>query len=488
MCAVLATDGAVLQTNQPAPGGNKFLFIVDTSSAMKKVALPSRQAVFDMIYTGLYDQMKAGDSYGLWTFNQEPFTSIFPMQIWHPQQTMALASHAAKFLRDQPYRNRARLGPLMDKVLTIITGVKDVTVFIISDENTQVQGTPFDNQLKAAYTLNAEESAKATQPLITTLTARGGEIVSASVHIAGNPILLIQPAETIPNQYQEHPLASGKTNRQTVAVTKVQSTNSPASTSAQSRGNQASSKPREPFGGNRKAKAFGTKAGNSAMRSFADSGAKQVPSDTASKSVGNEVALPPTHTNNQRGSGSMKDIVDSNPAIPRDSTAETTSQAVVSSGSRKNNSNVEQRETSAATRPNPKLAPEVGAPAPYPATATSSEAADAIPKNAGDEVMEPSSANGVTVPSKFVAIETTSGILPVAARELAANRNTPIRDSLVLGDGGHPAHDSFKPGTLLLIGGALLLVFLALVLIGWQKARSQQPQESYITRSMNRMR
>lgn len=222
----LTVPGAIRTAATPAvppPDGNRFLFVVDLSSSLKKLALPCRQAVFDMIYTGLYGQMKAGDSYGLWTLNAEPNTGIYPMQHWQPDQTLALASHAAKFLRDQSLGRRARVEALMEKIFLVVTNVQDVVVFFISDESTQITGTPLDADLQTAYAHQAKATRKDPQPLITTLIARAGEIVSASVQRAGEPVLLL--ATALP------PASSGQTAN---PATEIRATGSNVLTAATS--------------------------------------------------------------------------------------------------------------------------------------------------------------------------------------------------------------------------------------------------------------
>ncbi|MBN2506419.1 MAG: hypothetical protein JXQ71_06975 [Verrucomicrobia bacterium] len=186
----------------PAQEGNRFLFVIETSSAARTLARPGRQAVFDMISTGFYRQMKSGDTYGLWTFSDQPHTGIYPMRQWRPAQAMELASHAAKFLGGRRYRGQAQVAPLMQKVTSVIAAVKEVTVLIVSDSVTQISGTPFDVELQLAYAYWAAQQRKAQQPWITALIAQQGNIVSASVHVAGSPILLLPPPEKKPDPPQ----------------------------------------------------------------------------------------------------------------------------------------------------------------------------------------------------------------------------------------------------------------------------------------------
>src|SRR3954469_19296211 len=53
---------------QKAPAGNRFLFVVETSNAMLPFEHAGRQAVFDLIYSGIGGQIKGGDTIGIWNF------------------------------------------------------------------------------------------------------------------------------------------------------------------------------------------------------------------------------------------------------------------------------------------------------------------------------------------------------------------------------------------------------------------------------------
>ena len=80
---------------KPAPDGQRFLFVVDISSGTRSLDAANRQALFDLIFTGLEGQMRTGDSFGLWLFNDELHAGQFPMQVWVETNTLASASLAA---------------------------------------------------------------------------------------------------------------------------------------------------------------------------------------------------------------------------------------------------------------------------------------------------------------------------------------------------------------------------------------------------------
>ena len=180
---------------RPAPDGQRFLFAVDISSAMRGTEAANRQALFDLIFTGFDGQMRTGDSFGFWLFNQE-LHQEFPMQVWEESKPIEAASNAAKFLREQKYSGKSRADVLMPRLLKLVKNVRDVTVVILSDGEATIEGTPFDAKISAVYERRKSERNKEQKPFVTVLIARGGMIVTGAVVIAGEYVEL--PARPAP--------------------------------------------------------------------------------------------------------------------------------------------------------------------------------------------------------------------------------------------------------------------------------------------------
>lgn len=193
--AATATTIKRLPTHpRAAPDGQRFLFVVDISSAMRASDAENRQALFDTIFNGIDGQMRTGDTFGLWLFNDELRAGEFPLQVWDEKNSMETASLAAKFLREQKYSGRPKPGAFMPRLLNLMKNVGDVSVLIFSDGGAQIEGTPFDAKIAAVYERRKSERSKAQKPFVTLLVARGGAIVSGAVVIAGESLGLPERA------------------------------------------------------------------------------------------------------------------------------------------------------------------------------------------------------------------------------------------------------------------------------------------------------
>ena len=65
----------------PKQRENRFLFIVDTSSAMRGCSNAVVQDVVELMESEMRGEFRQGDTIGLWTYNDKLHPE-FPMQIW----------------------------------------------------------------------------------------------------------------------------------------------------------------------------------------------------------------------------------------------------------------------------------------------------------------------------------------------------------------------------------------------------------------------
>lgn len=177
--------------------GNRYLFIVDTSSAMRQFKHEGRQLVFDLIFSGCHDQMHDGDTFGIWTFNREVFAGVFPMQVWQPAKGLDLANSAAFFLKEQNYQKSARLSQVFAQVLPLINNVKDVQILIVTSGESELAATNVIRDFWLDWQNKAEAARKAKSPLVIALGARNGKIATWSFAIGDEPIGLPKPPAPI---------------------------------------------------------------------------------------------------------------------------------------------------------------------------------------------------------------------------------------------------------------------------------------------------
>ena len=174
----------------PAPEGQRFLFIVDTSSGMERLKAENETTLYELLGSGLFGQMQTGDTYGLWTFDKEPHAGRFPMQTWDARRASQMATIAAAYLSNHNYENSDDVKRMTELLTTVVRAVSNLNVFIISDGSSAMRGTPFDKAINAGYKNQRRERSSAKRPFVTTLVARNGLITNGSVVVGGQPIRL----------------------------------------------------------------------------------------------------------------------------------------------------------------------------------------------------------------------------------------------------------------------------------------------------------
>lgn len=179
-----------LPTLKPASDGSRFLFVMDMSAAMKATDAANRQALFDLAFTGFDGQMRHGDTFGLWLFNDEVRVGEFPLQVWDSENPLPVASRAAQFVRAQKYSGKPRMDELLPRLQALVRGVRDVHIVLITTGEQPISGTPLDGNLREACLKMQSERKQAQKPLVIVLNARGGRIIGASVTLPGQYIEL----------------------------------------------------------------------------------------------------------------------------------------------------------------------------------------------------------------------------------------------------------------------------------------------------------
>jgi hypothetical protein len=215
-------------SNAPAASSQKFLFVVDIGASMREIDTGTRQVLFDLIYSGIGGQMKKGDTFGIWTYNEQVVAGKFPMLTWDPERehVVALASAGSKFLQAQKCEGKSVPQLALARVASIVRNVKDVNVLLITDGKTPLLQTAFDHQVNPVYEQRKRECEKAKKPLITTFIARAGAVTNASVILAGEPILIPPPSPPQPKIAAQQPKSPTATGQVASAPRIIRRTNS----------------------------------------------------------------------------------------------------------------------------------------------------------------------------------------------------------------------------------------------------------------------
>ena len=193
---------------QPVTSSNRFLFIIDISAGMKPLEKPLRETVFDLVYSGVRGLMQNGDTYGIWLVNDQNNTS-FQMQTWKPKHIVELAAEATSHVKTNGFKGKARLDVALADAARVIKKVDDLIVIVVSNGETPLAGTPFDEELNARIGVITPQMKLAKAAVNTALVGQNGEFVAWAVN---SPDFLIE-VPNVPRKPKPQPaFVATKTN------------------------------------------------------------------------------------------------------------------------------------------------------------------------------------------------------------------------------------------------------------------------------------
>jgi hypothetical protein len=150
-------------------------------------------AVESLLGSGMGGQLHAGDTLGLWTFNENLYTGRFPLQTWRAEDKEAITGRLLTFLKDRGYEKQSRLEPVLFAIRSLIEKSDHLTVILFSDGGEPLLGTPFDGRINDFYRLRRAEQQRGRMPFITVLRAAFGRITDYTVTAAPLPVEMPAP-------------------------------------------------------------------------------------------------------------------------------------------------------------------------------------------------------------------------------------------------------------------------------------------------------
>ena len=207
----------------PLLSSNRYLFIIDASTSMKPFDSALRETIFDLLYSGIRGRMTNGDTYGLWVVTDRNDTS-FPMDIWRGRNGVEMGVKATAHVKGRAFKGKARLDLAMADALSVVKNVGDLTIVLVSNGETPVSGTPFDQAINARFRELAPQMKRAKGTVNTAFIAQNGALVAWA---ANAPEFLISVPQVAPKTKPvKAEVAAAQTNALAVASNVVAKTES----------------------------------------------------------------------------------------------------------------------------------------------------------------------------------------------------------------------------------------------------------------------
>jgi len=163
---------------------SRYLFIFNTSSAMKKRQPAEEKAIDGLLAITLNGQIRPGDSLGAWTFDRDLQTGEFPLIYWMPSQIVETSASLGDFVKTRHYAHATSFDQLIPALDRVVRSSPRLTAIIFCDGEVPIKGTPIDAKVNSIFKQNADVMKKARQPFIIILRSQFGEYISFSIGTA----------------------------------------------------------------------------------------------------------------------------------------------------------------------------------------------------------------------------------------------------------------------------------------------------------------
>ena len=182
----------------------RWLFIFDTSTLMKK-RLPAVETEIKNIFnSSLEGRLHAGDSLGVWTFDQELHLGQFPLTTWGPENAVTTATNLIAFLRRQHYAGETAFSALPPVLNRVIQDSERLTLVIFCDGSGAVNWTPYNDGINDAMRATLDERKKSRQPVVLVLRTQSGKYIGCTVNYPPAP-LNVPPFPPLPVEMKAVP-------------------------------------------------------------------------------------------------------------------------------------------------------------------------------------------------------------------------------------------------------------------------------------------
>jgi hypothetical protein len=188
--ALLGNTKVSGQTNtfKPKPIPNRFLIVIETSRAMDKRQGAIGQVLNQLLLSGMNGQLRAGDSLGLWTFNDELHGGEFALREWAVQNKSNITAEVVAFIQKQKFGKSGHITTALPEMGRLARTSESITIVLLSSGNENVTGTPFDTKMNESFGKWRDQQTKAHQPFVTVLRANKGHLTDCTVTPAPWPV------------------------------------------------------------------------------------------------------------------------------------------------------------------------------------------------------------------------------------------------------------------------------------------------------------
>jgi hypothetical protein len=161
---------------------DRWLFVFENTAAMKKRMPAVNDELQKIFYGSVAGQMHAGDSLGVWTFDQKLHVGEFPLRAWQPENAVNTASNLTAFLNKRSFKGEVNFNALEPLLGEVVAGSRRLTILIFCEGQGEIIWTPYNDAINHALKAGYAERKKNNQPFVVLLRVQDGKYFGCSMN------------------------------------------------------------------------------------------------------------------------------------------------------------------------------------------------------------------------------------------------------------------------------------------------------------------
>ena len=167
----------------------RFLIVVDSSYSMLTRRDSTLGSVQGLVSSGFQDQIRPGEKFAVWTFNDEIDSGSFTA-VWDHKRADFVAREASLFAGAYGHKARSNFDLLLSELGHLPALTTNVLVVLFTDGAERIYGTPFDGRINTAFEKEGLSLRTAARPFVVAFTIQEGRFTQPMIFSGRGPLRL----------------------------------------------------------------------------------------------------------------------------------------------------------------------------------------------------------------------------------------------------------------------------------------------------------
>lgn len=160
-----------------------------------------QNSVAAVLNSRISGQIHDGDTLGVWNFDDELHSGIFPLQSWRDADAAAMTSLVTGFIKQQPAGKVSHLDKALAGIMEVSRVSDSLNIFLYCTGAEPFKGTPFDQEINSELKSHLRAMGRKKHPFVVVFQSRGGQMLAYTFTALPWPVMIpLEPAPAAPTE------------------------------------------------------------------------------------------------------------------------------------------------------------------------------------------------------------------------------------------------------------------------------------------------